>query len=104
MGCRASGVCSVVGAVFFLGLLLAPAQADRRIALIIGNSNYQHAGVLGNPANDAAAIATLLKAVGFASVEVRRDLGIGEMRRALGDFAEAARDADMALLFYAGHG
>src|SRR6185295_15462932 len=39
-----------------------------------------------------------------SSVELKRDLGIAEMRRTLGDFSEAARNADMALLFYAGHG
>jgi uncharacterized caspase-like protein len=104
MSCRASGVTSVICAVFFAALLLSPAQADKRIALVIGNSNYRHAGVLGNPSNDAAAIAALLRASGFASVDVRRDLGIAEMRQALGDFSEAAQDADMALLFYAGHG
>jgi uncharacterized caspase-like protein len=104
MSCRASLVWSVICAAFFAALFFSPAQADKRIALIIGNSKYQHAGVLGNPANDAAAIAALLKASGFASVDVRRDLGIAEMRRALGDFSEAAQDADMALLFYAGHG
>jgi uncharacterized caspase-like protein len=91
-------------AAFLAAFFVAPAQADKRIALVIGNSNYRHAGLLGNPANDAAAIAVLLKAAGFASVDVRRDLGINEMRQALGDFSEAAQDADMALLFYAGHG
>src|SRR5258707_855067 len=81
MSCRASIVWSVICAAFFAALFFSPAQADKRIALVIGNSNYKHAGVLGNPANDAAAIATLLKAAGFASVDVRRDLGIAEMRR-----------------------
>jgi hypothetical protein len=104
MSCRASIVSSVLCAVFFAAFCFSPALADKRIALVIGNSNYKHAGLLGNPANDAAAIATLLKAAGFASVDVRRDLGIAEMRQALGDFSEAAQDADMALLFYAGHG
>jgi uncharacterized caspase-like protein len=104
MSCRASIVSSVICAVFFAACCFSPALAEKRIALIIGNSNYKHAGLLGNPANDAAAIATLLKAAGFASVDVRRDLGIAEMRQALGDFSEAAQDADMALLFYAGHG
>ena len=104
MACRASIVSSVICAVFFAAFVLSPAHAEKRIALVIGNSNYKHAGLLGNPANDAAAIATLLKAAGFASVDVRRDLGVVEMRQALGDFSEAAQDADMALLFYAGHG
>lgn len=85
-------------------LSLSPAHADRRIALVIGNANYQNAGPLANPANDATAVAALLRAAGFANVELKRDLGIAEMRRTLGDFSEAARNADMALLFYAGHG
>src|SRR5262249_26129864 len=79
------------------------AAAERRIALVIGNSSYQHAGQLANPAHDADAIGALLRSAGF-SVEIQRDLTIVQMRRALGDFAESARDADMALLFYAGHG
>jgi len=83
--------------------LLAAAPADRRIALVIGNSSYQHAGQLVNPAPDAEAIGALLASAGF-SVELKRDLTIREMRNALGDFSEAARGADMALLFYAGHG
>jgi uncharacterized caspase-like protein len=92
--------CAAVAAVFWL----SPAHADRRIALVIGNANYQHAGPLANPANDATAVAALLRAAGFAHVELKRDLGIAELRRTLGDFSEAARNADMALLFYAGHG
>ena len=92
--------CAAVAAVFWL----SPAHADRRIALVIGNTNYLHAGPLANPANDATAVAALLRAAGFANVELKRDLGIAEMRRTLGDFSEAARTADMALLFYAGHG
>lgn len=95
-------------ALSLLCALLAPqlvsaAPAERRIALVIGNSSYQHAGQLTNPAHDADAIGTLLRSAGFR-VEIRRDLAIADMRRALGDFSERARDADMALLFYAGHG
>lgn len=104
MSRRLIALLSLAYAVIVVLLWPSPAEANRRIALIIGNSNYQHAGQLANPANDAAAIATLLRSSGFANVEVRRDLGMTEMRRALGDFSEAARNADMALFFYAGHG
>src|ERR1044072_10008765 len=89
-------VCVVVASL----VLLSPARAHRRIALVIGNSNYQHAGLLANPVNDSAALAELLRAAGFSSVELKRDLGIAEMRRTLGDFSEAARNADMAPVFY----
>src|SRR5262245_35395252 len=91
----------VVGATLVAAFLVAPAQASKRIALIIGNSNYQHAGVLANPANDVAAMAHMLRAAGFEKVDVRQNLGIRELRQAVGDFSESARDADMALLFYA---
>src|SRR5512145_2618155 len=84
--------------------LSAPAAAERRVALVIGNSAYSRIAHLANPANDAEAFGALLKQVGFDVVEVRRDLGIGEFRRAVGDFASVVRGADIAVVFYAGHG
>jgi uncharacterized caspase-like protein len=81
-----------------------PGHADKRVALVIGNSNYRHAGRLTNPVNDAAAVAALLKSAGFAVVEPGSDVGIAQMRRALSDFADTARDSDIAVVYYAGHG
>ena len=71
---------------------------------MIGNSNYQHAGRLVNRVNDAAAMAALLKSAGFAVVESRNNVGIAQMRRALSDFADTARDSDIAVVYFAGHG
>jgi uncharacterized caspase-like protein len=71
---------------------------------VIGNSNYNHAGRLTNPVNDAAAVAALLKSAGFTVVEPGSDVGIAQMRRSLSDFADAARDSDIAVVYYAGHG
>jgi uncharacterized caspase-like protein len=95
----------------FFGLLLAsllvasqPAWATKRVALVIGNSSYQNAPLLPNPANDAAAIATTLKDAGFDVVDSRLNLSFGNMRQALRDFADQTRDADIALVYYAGHG
>jgi Caspase domain len=87
-------------------LLLAcqPALAEKRVALVIGNSNYKSAATLPNPANDAAALAQTLKGAGFDVVESRLDLQAAEMRRALRDFADQARDSDIAVIYYAGHG
>jgi Caspase domain len=59
---------------------------------------------LPNPLNDAAEIAALFRSAGFTSVDIRRDLGIAEMRRAISDFAEAAGDVDVAVIYFAGHG
>ena len=95
-------------AVLILGLLLtifsSPAWADKRVALVIGNSAYKNVAKLTNPANDAAAIAGLLQRAGFEVVEAKRDLTNTEMRRTLRDFTNKSRDADMAVVYYAGHG
>jgi hypothetical protein len=97
-------VAAIACAVMMMCADIAPGHADKRAALVIGNSTYQHAGRLANPASDAAAFANLLKASGFEVVEQRSDVGLVEMRRAIGDFAETARDADVAVVYYAGHG
>ncbi|UFX42702.1 caspase family protein [Bradyrhizobium sp. 41S5] len=81
-----------------------PAWATKRVALVVGNSNYQNAPLLPNPANDATAIAATLKNAGFDLVESRLNLTSSDMRRALRDFADQARDADIAIVYYAGHG
>jgi len=91
-------------AVMLICLGVAPGQAEKRVALVIGNSNYLHAGRLPNPVSDAAALAALLKKSGFEVVEYRSDVAVVDMRHAVGDFAEIARDADIAIVFYAGHG
>ena len=84
-------------------LVLAPV-ASKRVALVIGNSAYRNATTLRSPANDAAAIATLFKTAGFDVVESRYDLGIRGFRQAIVDFTAATRDADIAVVYYAGHG
>jgi uncharacterized caspase-like protein len=85
-------------------LLCQPAWAAKRVALVIGNSAYQNVAMLPNPTNDGAVIATMLKGAGFDIVDSRHDLPANEMRRALRDFADRARDADIAVVYYAGHG
>src|ERR1700694_3427224 len=88
-------------------LLLAvcrPAFAEKRVALVVGNSAYQNVAALPNPINDSAVIAATLKDAGFDVVNSRHDLPAIEMRRALRDFADRARDADIAVIYYAGHG
>src|SRR5260370_4016592 len=82
---------------------IMPGLAEKRVALVIGNSNSQHVGRLPNPVNDAAAIATLLRSAGFAVVEPRSDIGMVQMRRAIRDFAETTRDSDIAVIYFAGH-
>jgi uncharacterized caspase-like protein len=85
-------------------LVCQPAFAEKRVALVIGNSAYQNVVQLANPINDAAVIAATLKNAGFDVVDSRHDLPAAETRRALRDFADRARDADIAVVYYAGHG
>ena len=87
-----------------MGARCHPAFAMKRIALVIGNSAYQNVAPLANPANDANAMAAMLKSAGFDDVELRRDIKANEMRRALRDFSDKAREADMAIVYFAGHG
>src|SRR3954466_12817342 len=81
-----------------------PAFAEKRGALVLGNSAYQNVAQLANPANDSAKIAATLKDAGFDVVDSRRDLPAAATKRALRDFADRARDADIAVVYYAGHG
>ena len=80
------------------------ALAEKRVALVVGNSAYQNVVGLTNPVHDAAAITTMFQKAGFDVVESRHDLKNAEMRRALRDFTDKARDADIAVIYYAGHG
>jgi hypothetical protein len=88
----------------FTALASTGAVAEKRVALVIGNSAYQNVPKLTNPANDASMMAATLKKSGFDSVVQRSDVTKDTMRRALRDFADQARDADIAVVYYAGHG
>jgi hypothetical protein len=85
-------------------LAVGPASADgKRVALVIGNSTYKNVPALPNPANDAGDIAAALKRLGFA-VTLITDASFDEMRRSLIALGRDAAGADMAVVFYAGHG
>ncbi|MDI4239184.1 caspase family protein [Bradyrhizobium sp. Arg237L] len=81
-----------------------PAFAEKRVALVLSNAAYQNVAPLPNPVNDGALIAAMLKDAGFDVVDFRRDLPAVETRRALRDFADRTRDAEIAVVYYAGHG
>ena len=84
-------------------LLALPAAAQKRVALVVGNSAYVHAGALANPANDASDVAATLSQVGFDVI-----LGLDLDKRAFDgkvrEFSRLLSGADTALFFYAGHG
>src|ERR1700754_412675 len=86
--------------------LSAPALAENRMALVIGQSAYKSVPALPNPGNDAKAMTQLLTDSGF-EVSSASNLTQNEMRTAISDFAGkvAAKGPDtVALVFYAGHG
>jgi hypothetical protein len=92
---------ALIGTVLTVWLILLagePALADKRVALVIGNSSYRNVAKLSNPANDAAAIAALFKSAGFDAVDTKLNLTVGELRKALRDFASKTRDADVAVV------
>ncbi len=92
----------VVLTAFLLAALPATAQ-ERRVALVVGNTAYSHAPALANAVNDAEAMAATLRGLGF-TVMLERNQTASAMRRTLRDFSDAARGADVALFFFAGHG
>ena len=97
----------VVLFAFALGLTLSAqtaALAERRIALVIGNGKYENAGVLTNPVNDANAIGALLRKAGFDVVDLRVNLGVVEFKRSVREFVDRAANADVAVVYYSGHG
>ena len=96
---------SLVAAVLALVVLVIPtvALADGRVALVVGNSTYAHIGRLPNPDNDARDMAAALRRLGF-EVTTELDADRVELTEALRAFTRRSAGADVALVFYAGHG
>ncbi|MDX2235903.1 MAG: caspase family protein [Hyphomonadaceae bacterium] len=96
----------LVAVAMALPVLAQPAwaQAQTRVALVIANGAYQSVPVLANPAKDGALIVQSLKKAGFQVSELKKDLTKAQFDAALRDFKRAADAADIALVYYAGHG
>jgi formylglycine-generating enzyme required for sulfatase activity len=100
----ARGVFGLVSTLVLAGLVLAaPALADKRVALVIGNGAYQYADKLSNPITDAQRMRDALAKLGF-EVVFGEDLDKRSLEHKIGEFADAAQDADVALVYFAGHG
>ena len=89
------------------GLLISPAvvraQGPSGVALVIGNSKYKWEASLPNVRRDAPDIAKRFQAFGLKT-ELVQDVGLDAMRQAIGAFAASARGANLAALYFAGHG
>ena len=83
-----------------------PAAADKRVALVIGNSIHEHAPLLDEPATDARLLADRLTRLGFtlSGGAAQIDLDRKGFDRALAEFKGRIADADLALIYYAGYG
>lgn len=93
---------AVVPAVLLSLAAPLPASAAGRVALVVGNGAYTHAGRLPNPVNDASDVAAALGRLGF-EVTVAPDAGLTALNEALRAFTRQSAGADMAVVFYAGH-
>jgi hypothetical protein len=93
--------------VFFISLLAfysaAMTAQESRLALVIGNSEYQNAGFLLNPVNDAVDISEALRNTGFEVIEYT-NLDLIGMKRAIDQFGLKLLGYDVGLFYYAGHG
>jgi hypothetical protein len=88
-------------------LIASPVFASSdRVALVIGNSAYQHMPLLANPAADAKGVAAVLSQLGFENgrVEPFLDLDLRKLLQAIRAFGERARDAKLAVVYFSGHG
>jgi uncharacterized caspase-like protein len=90
-------------AMMLICLGVAPSHAEKRVALVIGNSSYRNVPALLNTQNDANDIAASFKRLGF-SVNKVTDGTFDDMRRAMLQFGRDAREAELAVVFFAGHG
>lgn len=100
----------IVACVLLFGtsLGIAPAYSQDntgRIALVIGNGNYEGMGKLANPVNDAEDMAETLSSLGF-TVEVVTNAGLEKMEEAILRFRDklTASQGSVGVFFYAGHG
>jgi Caspase domain len=102
---RLVSAATVIGAAI-LSMVMAPdlAWADKRVALIVGNSSYQTVPQLPNPSRDASSVAKMFKDAGFDTVDLQLNVGNLEFKRAIRKFEASADQADIAVVYYAGHG
>jgi uncharacterized caspase-like protein len=95
---------TLIAALALVFAVALPAAAEeKRVALIIGIGDYQHLSSLDNPVPDAKAVAATLKAHGFDFSE-HYNLTRADLLDALERFKREAEGADVALVYYAGHG
>ena len=89
--------------LLFLLLLVLNLSNSQNIALLIGNSDYSFAP-LKNPTHDVDGIAKTLKEIGFYNIKVLKNVSQSQMQKALANFSQKAQSAEIALIYFSGHG
>ena len=89
---------------FVACLLPSQAFADKRVALLIGNANYSSVSKLRNPESDVLLMKRTLDAAGFDTVLTGTNLKRDELVKVLRNFEDTAFGADIAVIYYSGHG
>src|SRR4051795_3053160 len=92
-----------IASLICMAFTVSAANAERRVAFVVGNGTYKNVAPLPNPPIDAKAMAGVLRNVGFEVVE-GTNLTRDKMTEKLLDFGKKAQGADVAVFFYAGHG
>lgn len=85
-------------------IMVQTALAQNRIALVIGNSNYLNETKLNNPVNDADLLAKTFKDLKFDQVIVLKNASRVLLNTSLAQFKRLSKEADVALIYYSGHG
>ncbi|OHV60457.1 peptidase C14 caspase catalytic subunit p20 [Mesorhizobium sp. LCM 4577] len=95
--------CALIAALILVGLTTVQACADRRVALVIGNSEYREIPALKNPDKDAEDVSNTFRLAGF-DVFVAKDLTKLQFEKEFRNYLAAADGADLAVVYYSGHG
>ena len=82
----------------------SPACAERRVALVIGDSAYQNALALIDPRRDAEAMAATFRSAGFDVVSAQYDLGAVQFKQVVAQFEATAAGSDIAVVYFSGYG
>lgn len=90
-------------AAFFCIVLALPAQAEQRVALVIGNAAYKNGAPLKNPVNDAKSMTSKLRSLGFEVVS-RENASQKDIQRAIAEFGRKLSPNTVGLFYYSGHG
>jgi hypothetical protein len=97
-------VLTIWAAILMMVFPLDAAWAEKRVALVVGNSNYENVPKLPNPSRDAISVGQMFRDAGFDTVDVIVNVSNLELKRAIRKFEVEVDLADIAVIFYAGHG